>query len=86
MIFTADLVAGFLIGLFVGIFFFPRKPKQKLDGVIEFDPEGEEILSFELWHNLYSLSQKDLLAIRVKHHGPVLGGSDDTKRPEKRGF
>ena len=86
MIFTADLVAGFLIGLFVGAFFFPRKPKQKLDGVIEFDPNGEEILSFELWHNLYSLSQKDLLTIRVRHHGPALGGSDDTKRSKEGSF
>lgn len=66
MIVTVDLIIGFLVGMILGRFIFPRKPKQQYDGVIEFDPKGEEIISFELWHNLYSLMSQESLLIKVK--------------------
>lgn len=59
-------IFGFLAGLVLGSALYRFSKKKATDGVIRFNPLGDEILGLSLDHDLYSLSKKKELRITVQ--------------------
>lgn len=62
-----NFILGLAAGLFVGLAIYILRKEGPTDGVMTFDPLGEEIVGLVLDLDLYTLSKKKEIRLKVKN-------------------